>query len=239
MLISYMDITSKDHITYENRLRYYRSPRNATKAEWTERLEFVYNSTREYVAQERIEDEAHLNWFEYRNRHLYTDDMTTSSSVRSELYEKYSIVAKKRKQLKDDVIKTFTERFNNVIKLPTYELEHYLTCCEIYAFHRVKGIMYELPFVEAPFNEKPLNELHEEEAIQQPALISEVKAPVVQQTWDDLKVNIKTRKRAFVLPTKKSHAAKKHTLSILLTQQINQNKKLEEELASLKPEVKA
>jgi galactose-1-phosphate uridylyltransferase len=97
----------------------------------------------------------------------------------------------------------------------------------LYATHRLKGIEYSLPFsvvaspvpVASPVASPVENEF-EVVANKPPS------KPV--GTWDDLKV-VRTKSKPLVIKEKRPHP-KKHTLSILLTQEKEKTRKLQDML---------
>jgi hypothetical protein len=211
-----------DYVRYENEIKrpFRGCPRKTTKEEWTERFEFVYKSSAEYVALNKPVDDAYMNYRVYRNRNEYTSDKDTTSTMQTHLYSLYYHEMEKQESLKKTLLTAFTERFP-AIKQGSVELEHYLHCCELYATHRLKGIEYSLPFsvVASPVPvASPVENEFEVVADKPPS------KPV--GTWDDLKV-VRTKSKPLVIKEKRPHP-KKHTLSILLTQEKEKTRKLQD-----------
>ena len=142
--------------------------------------------------------------------------------MQTHLYSLYYHEMKKQENLKKTLLKAFSERFPT-IKQASVELEHYLHCCELYATHRLKGIEYSLPFsvvaVASPVaSPVPVENEFEVVANKPPS------KPV--GTWDDLKV-VRTKSKPLIIKEKRPHP-KKHTLSILLTQEKEKTRKLQD-----------
>jgi len=215
-----------DYVRYENEIKrpFRGCPRKTTKEEWTERFEFVYKSSAEYVALNKPVDDAYMNYRVYRNRNEYTSDKDTTSIMQTHLYSLYYDEMKKQEGLKKTLLKAFTERFP-VIKQASVELDHYLHCCELYATHRLKGIEYSLPFsvvaspVPSPIPVPVENEFE---------VVADKPPSKPVGTWDDLKV-VRTKSKPLIIKEKRPHP-KKHTLSILLTQEKEKTRKLQDML---------
>jgi hypothetical protein len=213
-----------DYVRYENIFRRsFRScQQKTTREEWSKRLEFVYKSSKDYRALNKEVSDSYLNYMIYTNKELYTDDKETNSEMRLDLYDIYYKQDTKQCELKVPIVKGFKEQFPS-INNPARELEHYLYCCELYDAHKLKGIEYNLPF---DIETEP------------PPQVNEFKVKVEQVTepekpegkWEDLKVIRKTSKPLIIKEKKKY--PKKHTLSILLTQEKEKTKKLQEMLGS-------
>lgn len=228
-----------EYVLYENDIRNPESLRGflrgTTKDEWTERFEFIYRRSKEYIALSKIVSDAYTKYNIYKNKHLYTDDKDTTCAMQSQLYSVYNKLTYKRFSLKFAVGKAFKERFPS-IKNPSYEVEHYLYCCELHASHRLKGIEYNLPFpVEtdspppAPINDFPVgvDESNPSDNNEPPPENKPPPKPVGK--WEDLKV-VRTKSKPLVIREVKKSAPKKHTLSMLLTQEKEKTRKLQEML---------
>jgi len=216
-----------EYVRYENIFNsgFQTYQRKTTKDEWTERFEFVYRCSKEYIAMSKSVSDAYINYIVYKNKHLYTDDKETTSAMILQLSRLYHNKYNKQCELKIPIVKGFKERFPNINNSAS-ELEHYLHSCEVYASHRLKGIEYNLPFpVEIDLSSTP--EDFKLDVNKQMA--SENLVPQKPEgKWEDLKV-IRSKSKPLIIKEKKSYP-KKHTLSILLTQEKKKTKKLEEML---------
>lgn len=219
-----------EYVCYENSIRRNSiiSVRKTTKEEWTERFEFVYKSSKDYIALNKTISDAHIKYITYKNKHLYTNDQETTSEKQSELYNIYYDEYKKQSDLKASILKGFKERFPN-IKNPLYELEqHYLYCCEVYTSHKLKGVEYNLPFpVETDVQPIQINDF---QVLVEESNPIENKLPLPQKpsaSLDDLLILMQKISKAPIIKEKKKYP-KKHTLSILLTQEKEKTKKLQE-----------
>ena len=232
-----------EYVCYENKIRRPESLRTyllkTTKEEWTERFEFVYKFSKEYIALSKRMSDTYVNYVIYNNKYLYTNDKETTSVIHSQLYSVYEQIRYKQFQMRCSIGKKFSERFPSIIN-PSYEIEHYLYCCELYASHRMKGIEYNLPFhVETD----PQSSLDDFKLIEcdlpfhvetdEPASLEDFKlrfdessendvSKKSEETWEGLKV-VRTKTKAIVTTENK-----KHTLPILLTQDKEKTIKLEE-----------
>jgi hypothetical protein len=211
-----------DYVRYENIFKrsFYPCQQKTTKEEWTERLEFVYKCSKDYILLSKPVNDTYVNYRLYKNKELYTDDKETTSTIRLTLYDIYYNEYKKQCNLKIPIVKAFKERFPNINNAAS-ELDHYLYCCELYASHKLKGIEYNLPF--PVDSDVPASEDHKvepstpENVIQKP-----------EGKWEDLKV-VRTKSKPLIIKEKKKYP-KKHTLSILLTQEKEKTKKLQQML---------
>jgi hypothetical protein len=214
-----------EYVCYENSIRRFSilSIRKTTKEDWTERFEFVYKSSKDYISLRKKISDAHVKYMTYKNKHLYTSAQDTRCEIQSELYKIYYYEYNKQFELSGRIIKAFKERFPN-IKNPTYELEHhYINCCELYESHRLKGIHYNLPFpVEAETVTVPVNEF--EVAVEESKPVENKVPEKPEGKWEDLKV-VRTKSKPLIIKEKKKYP-KKHTLSILLTQEKEKTRKL-------------
>ena len=220
-----------EHITYDNvfTLSWFSVPeQKTTKEEWTERFECVYNCSSDYIALNKSVSDAYIQYITYKHKHLFTDDTETTSAMMWHLHGIYYNKYKTQSALKIPIIKAYKERFPS-IKKPSCDVEHYIECCEKYASHRLKGILYDLPFqVETP----------------DPAPDPEDKKPCVEGGvwWDTVKDQLIKSKAtgtgagagtgAGVGIKEKKKNVKKHTLSILLTQEKEKTRKLQEMLSA-------
>jgi hypothetical protein len=223
-LILYMSLN--EYVRYENQI--IRScPRKTTKEEWTERLEFVYNCSKDYMNLNKIVSDTHINYMLYKNKHLYTDDKETTTEIKSHLYKIYYDEYKKQSDLKLTILKCFTERFPT-IKMPASQLEYYLYCCELYASHRLKGIEYNLPFpVET--------DVPTEEDFKLRVEATQHNSSQPEVSLDKFVEILRTKMPSMIGIKEKKKNVKKHTLSILLTQEKQKTKKLQEILAQASP----
>jgi len=215
-----------EYVRYENIFngRFNTCQKKTTKEEWTERLEFVYKSSKEYILLSKAVSDAYINYIVYKNKHLYTDDKETTSAMRSYLYNIYYDEYKKQYDLKIPIIKAFKERFPNIYNSES-ELEHYLYSCEVYASHRLKGIEYSLPF---PVETDALPIQEDFQLIIEETKTSENK--ITQNLESNLEKFfecMRLKSTPLAIKQKKKHA-NKHTLSILLTQEKEKTKKLQE-----------
>jgi hypothetical protein len=228
-----------EYVRYENNIRRFStiSIRKTTKEEWTERFEFVYKCSKDYISLRKKISDAHVKYITYKNKHLYTSAQDTTYEIQSELYKIYYDEYNKQFELSARIIKAFKERFPN-IKNPTYELEHhYFHCCELYEAHKLKGINYSLPF---PMdNETPTTPEDFKLGIDEPLSPEsnptqvnpaetkppESKPPQKTESFEEFLMRVKTKPLA--IRQKKTYP-KKHTLSILLTQEKEKTKKLQE-----------
>ena len=220
-----------EYVRYENQI-IRNCPRKTTKEEWTERFEFVYKSSKEYMALNKAESESRINYIVYTHKYFYTDDKETTSEMKSQLYKIYYDIHKKQSDLKVNLLKAFTESFPS-IKTPSYHLDHYLHCCELYASHRLKGIEYNLPFpveIDIPLSEEIFNlevesRTPELKTLQKPEVTLEEFIEVLRIKSNPSFIGIKEKKKN----------VKKHTLSILLTQEKEKTRKLQEILGQKSP----
>lgn len=221
-----------EYVCYENKIRNPETGRSylqkTTKEEWIDRLEFVYKRSKEYIALGKTKSDAYINYMNYNNKYLYTNDKDTKSITLSHLYSLYSEIRYKQFHLGCDIGRAFAERFQiPTIKNPGYviELEHYLYCCELYASHRLKGMHYNLPFpLEAETVTTQVNEFKVAVEVSKPVENTIPEKP--EGKWEDLKV-IRKISKPLIIKEKKKYP-KKHTLSILLTQEKEKTKKLQE-----------
>ena len=131
---------------------------------------------------------------------------------------------KKLCELKDPIVKAFKEQFPNIYNSAS-ELEHYLDSCIEYACHRLKGIEYSLPF---PVENDVLPTPEDFKLIIDEPASPESKP--LQKSGTSLEefleyMRIKASK-PLVIRQKETYP-KKHTLSILLTQEKEKTKKLQ------------
>jgi hypothetical protein len=171
--------------------------------------------------------DAHINYMLYKNKHLYTDDKETTTEIMSYLYKIYYDEYKKQSDLKVNILKSFSERFPS-IKMPCSQLEYYLYCCELYASHQLKGIEYNLPF--------PV----ETDVPTQEDFKLGVEATQHNSSQPEVSLNefveiLRTKTPSIIGIKEKKKNVKKHTLSILLTQEKQKNRKLQDILAQTSP----
>ena len=228
-----------EYVCYENNIRRYSliSIRKTTKEDWTERFEFVYKSSKDYIALRKIISDAHVKYITYKNKHLYTCAQDTTCEIQSELYTIYYTEYSKQFDLSARIIKAFKERFPN-IKNPTYELEHhYFHCCELYEAHRLKGINYNLPF--SVDNDQPptpedfqirIEESKPPESKPPESKPLESKPRQKVESLEELFEIMRLKAKPLGIRERKKNA-NKHTLSILLTQEKEKTKKLQEIIA--------
>ena len=219
-----MYMSLNDYVRYENIFRrgIRTCQRKTTKEEWTKRLEYVYRCSKDYRALKKQVSDAYLNYIIYTHKELYTDDRETTSEMRLDIYDIYYKQYTKQCELKVPIVKAFKEQFPN-INNPACELEHYLYCCELYEAHKLKGIEYNLPFDIETGTPPQVNEFK--------VKVEQITEPEKKEgKWEDLKVIRKTSKPLIIKEKKKY--PKKHTLSILLTQEKEKTKKLQEMLGS-------
>ena len=215
---------SSDYITYNNlsrsnRLWFHLPQEKTTEEEWTQRFEFVYKSSKDYMALNKAKEDAYVDYILYNHKHLYTDAKETTSAMDTHLYKIYYNKNKNQSEIKANILKAFKEKFQN-IKKPASDLEHYIHCCELYASHRLKGIVYNLPFpVETDTEKNP----EDFKVIEPENNISKVR----EGTWEEFMESMRLKAKPNTLRETKKHA-NKHTLSILLTQEKEKTRKLEE-----------
>jgi hypothetical protein len=211
-----------EYVRYENIFNtgFQTYQRKTTKEEWTERLEFVYKSSKDYIALSKAVSDAYVNYIVYKNKHLYTDDKETTWAMRSYLYNIYYDEYKKRYDLKIPIVKAFKERFPSINNSAS-ELEHYLDSCEVYASHRLKGIEYNLPF---PVEDDPKTPEDFQLKIEVKPSENTSKSETTLEEFVEL---MRLKSKPLAIREKKTHA-NKHTLSILLTQEKEKTKKLQE-----------
>ena len=219
-----------DYVRYENIFNsgFQTYQQKTTKEEWTERFEFVYKCSKDYIALGKAVSDAYINYIIYNNKHLYTDEKTTSVMIFN-LYKLYYTEYKKQSDLKVPIVKAFKERFPNINNSAS-ELENYLNSCEVYASHRIKGIEYALPFpIET---DKPDQVSDFEVGVEEPIAPENkpLNNPVV--TWEDIVEVMRTKSKPFIIKEKEKYQ-KTHTLSILLTQEKEKTKKLQEILGQV------
>jgi hypothetical protein len=220
-----------EYVCYENKIRRPESLRTyllkTTKEEWTERFEFVYKFSKEYIALSKRMSDTYVNYVIYNNKYLYTNDKETTSVIHSQLYSVYEEIRYKQFQMRFSIGKKFSERFPSIIN-PSYEIEHYLYCCELYASHRMKGIEYNLPFhveTDASLEDLPFHvETDEQASLEDFKLRFDESSDndvskKSEETWEGLKV-VRTKTKADTLP-------------ILLTQDKEKTRKLEEMIKNL------
>lgn len=218
-----------EYVRYENIFNsgFQTYQRKTTKEEWTERLEFVYKCSKEYIALSKVVSDYYVNYIVYKNKHLYTDDKETTSTNIFNLYMLYNNELKKLCVLKDPIIKGFKERFPNINNSAS-ELEHYLDSCKEYASHRLKGIEYSLPF---PVENDPTPEDFQLRIESKPETKPESKpSEKSETTLEEFVEFMRLKSKPLAIREKKTHA-NKHTLSILLTQEKEKTKKLQEIIA--------
>jgi hypothetical protein len=220
-----------EYVRYENIFNsgFQTYQRKTTRDEWTERFEFVYKCSKEYIALSKSVNDAYINYIVYTNKHLYTSDKETTSAMRLQLSKVYHEEYNKQYKLKVPIIKAFKERFPNINNSAS-ELEHYLDSCNEYESHRLKGIHYNLPFpLEPDVIPLPVNDFQVKVEESRPV---EHKVPQKPEgKWEDLKV-IRTVSKPLIIKEKKKYP-KKHTLSILLTQEKEKTRKLQEILGNI------
>jgi len=225
-----------EYVRYENVFKcgFIRCKQKTTKEEWTERFELVFKCSKNYMALNKQVSDAYINYLIYKNKYLYTDDKETTLSIKTDLYHKYYSEYKKQFDLKIPIIKAFKEKFPNIYN-PDQEVGHYLFCCELYESHRLKGIEYNLPFpveTDSPpalLNDFPLG-VEESKSSDNTEPPPENKPPSKPEgKWEDLKV-VRIKSKPIVIREVKKPGPKKHTLSILLTQEKEKTRKLQEVL---------
>jgi len=211
-----------EYVRYENIFNsgFQTYQRKTTKDEWTERLEFVYKCSKEYIALSKVVSDYYVNYIVYKNKHLYTNDKETTSTIIFNLYMLYNNELKKLCELKDPIIKGFKERFPNINNSAS-ELEHYLHSCKEYACHRLKGIEYSLPF---PVENDPKTPEDFQLKIEVKDSENTSKSETTLEEFVEL---MRLKSKPLAIREKKTHA-NKHTLSILLTQEKEKTKKLQE-----------
>lgn len=227
-----MSVTdSSDHITYyklstSNRLWSHLPEEKTTKEEWTQRFEFVYKSSKDYMALNKAKKDAYVDYVLYNHKHLYTDEKETTSAMETHLYKIYYNKQKNQSEIKANILKAFKEKFPN-IKKPASDLEHYIHCCEIYASHRLKGIEYNLPF--------PVEDNTPSTQEEFKLGVEESMKPVLK-TLEEFVDFFRTKSKPSLIGIKeKKKNVKKHTLSILLTQEKEKTRKLQEILEQKSP----
>ena len=216
-----------EYVRYENIFNsgFQTYQRKTTKEEWTERLEFVYKCSKEYIALSKVVSDYYVNYIVYKNKHLYTDDKETTSTNIFNLYMLYNNELKKLCVLKDPIIKGFKKRFPN-INNSVSELEHYLDSCKEYASHRLKGIEYSLPFP-VENDPPPTPEDFKLGVDEHPESKPPENTPKSETTLEEFVELMRLKSKPLAIREKKTHA-NKHTLSILLTQEKEKTRKLEE-----------
>ena len=142
-----MYMSLSEYVRYENIFNsgFQTYQLKTTKEEWTERFEFVYKCSRDYIALCKPVNDAYVNYIIYKNKHLYTGDKGTTSAMILQLSRIYTNEFNKQYKLKVPIVKAFKERFPSINNSAS-ELEHYLDSCKEYDAHRLKGIEYNLPF---------------------------------------------------------------------------------------------
>ena len=220
-----------DYVRYENIFNsgFQTYQQKTTKEEWTERFEFVYKCSKDYIALGKAVSDAYINYIVYKNKHLYTDDKETNTAMRLNLYNLYYTEYKKQSDLKVLIVKAFKEQFPNINNSAS-ELENYLNSCEVYASHRLKGIEYALPFPVETDKQEKVNDF--EVGVEEP--IAPENKPLNNRvgTWEDIVEVMRTKSKPLIIKEKKKYP-KKHTLSILLTQEKEKTKKLQEILGQV------
>jgi len=212
-----------EYVSYYNefeRRSFHVFERNTTKEEWAERFEFVYKCSNDYIALNKPVSDAYINYLVYKNKHLYTNDNETTSTMLWHLYENYYNKHKKQSALKFQILKIFKEKFPS-IKKPACDIEHYIECCVLYESHRLKGKYYNLPFPVETNTPAPVDF--------QVEVPPENKCPQNSGgTWDGFTILEKKSKPSLLGIKEKKKNVKKHTLSILLTQEKEKTRKLQE-----------